>query len=95
MGKPLTKSQFIAAVAEKSNMSKKDVTNFWGLLVDLIYKEAKSNGEVTMPGLGKLMRKQRAARQGRNPATGATIQIPAKTVVKFRVAKQAKDSILG
>lgn len=95
MGKPLTKSQFIAAVAEKSNMSKKDVTGFWTLLVDLIYKEAKTNGEVTMPGLGKLMRKNRAARQGRNPATGATIQIPAKTVVKFRVAKQAKDAILG
>lgn len=95
MGKPLTKSQFVAAVAEKTNMSKKDITNFWGILVDLIYREAKSNGEVTLPGLGKLMKKQRAARQGRNPATGETIQIAAKTVVKFRVAKQAKDAILG
>lgn len=95
MGKPLTKSQFVAALAEKSNMSKKDVTNFWTMMVDMVYKEAKTNGEVTLPGLGKMMRKQRAARQGRNPATGATIQIPAKTVVKFRVAKQAKDSILG
>lgn len=95
MGKPLTKSQFVSAIAEKSNMSKKDVNNFWMMLVDMIYTEAKTNGEVTLPGLGKLMRKQRAARQGRNPATGETIQIPAKTVVKFRVAKQAKDAILG
>lgn len=75
-------------------MSKKDVVTFWDLIVDTAYKQAKSAGEVTLPGLGKLIKKNRAARMGRNPATGATIQIPAKTVVKFRVAKAAKDSIL-
>lgn len=95
MGKPLTKSQFVAALAEKANMSKKDINNFWMMMVEMVYREAKTNGEVTLPGLGKMLRKQRAARQGRNPATGATIQIPAKTVVKFRVAKQAKDAILS
>lgn len=93
--KPMTKSGFIAFLAEKSNMSKKDVATFWDLIVDTAYSQAKSAGEITLPGLGKLMKKNRAARQGRNPATGATIQIPAKTVCKFRVAKAAKDSILG
>lgn len=63
-------------------------------LVELAYKEAKSAGEFTIPGLGKLQKKHRAARMGRNPATGESIQIPAKTVVKFRVAKAAKDAIL-
>jgi len=93
--KPLTKSALISFLAEKTNMSRKDVTAFWDILVDTAYKQAKSAGEITLPGLGKLMKKARAARQGRNPATGETIQIPAKTVVKFRVAKAAKDAILG
>lgn len=93
--KPMTKSGLISYLAEKSGMSKKDVATFWEMLVDTAYKQAKSVGEITLPGLGKLMKKNRAARQGRNPATGATIQIPAKTVVKFRVAKAAKDSILS
>lgn len=93
--KPMSKSQLIGFLAEKSNMSKKDVATMWDLIVDTAYKQAKTVGEVTLPGLGKLIKKNRAARVGRNPATGATIQIPAKTVVKFRVAKAAKDSILG
>ncbi len=63
-------------------------------MTQLAYKEVKTSGEFTVPGLGKLVKKHRSARQGRNPATGATIQIPAKTVVKFRVAKAAKDAIL-
>lgn len=67
----------------------------WDFVVETAYKEAKSSGEFTLPGLGKLVKKNRSARTGRNPATGETIQIPAKTVVKFRVAKAAKDSILG
>ena len=62
--------------------------------MELAYKEVTSNGEFSMPGMGKLVKKHRAARQGRNPATGATINIPAKTVVKFRVSKAAKDAIL-
>ena len=93
--KPMSKSAFLGMLAEKTNMSRKDVTGMWDMIVDTAYKQAKSAGEFTLPGLGKLVKKQRAARQGRNPATGETIQIPAKTVVKFRVAKAAKDSILG
>jgi len=74
-------------------VSKKDAGQFIEELVKLSYKEAKN--EFTIPGLGKLVLKNRKARIGRNPATGAQIQIPAKRVVKFRIAKAAKDAILG
>ena len=90
----MTKSQLLEALANKSELSKKQVKNLLDVLVELAYKEVKSNGEFSMPGMGKLVKKHRAARQGRNPATGATINIPAKTVVKFRVSKAAKDAIL-
>lgn len=91
----MSKSAFIGMLAEKTNLSRKDASAMWDFIVDTAYKQARATGEFTLPGLGKLVKKQRAARTGRNPATGATIQIPAKTVVKFRVAKAAKDSILG
>lgn len=90
----MTKSQLLDKLATASGMSKKEVNNFLEVLTGTAYKEVKASGEFSLPGLGKLVKKQRAARQGRNPATGATIQIPAKTVVKFRVAKAAKDAIL-
>lgn len=90
----MTKSQFVNSLAEMAGIAKKDAVEAWDKFVALAYKEVKSNGEFNLPGLGKLVKKDRAARTGRNPLTGATIQIPAKTVVKFRVAKQAKDSIL-
>lgn len=94
MAKGMTKSQIIATLAEKTGMSKKDVSGFMETMVSMAYSEAKKSGEFTIPGLGKLLKKNRAARMGRNPATGETIKIPAKTVVKFRVAKAAKDAIL-
>ncbi len=81
-------------LAEKTGQSRKEVAAFLDLLVQTAYSEAKKNGEFTIPGLGKLQKKDRAARMGRNPSTGAQIQIPAKTVVKFRIAKAAKDAIL-
>ena len=62
--------------------------------VEMVYSEVKGSGEFSFPGLGKLIKKHRDARMGRNPATGASIQIPAKTVLKFRVAKAAKDALL-
>ena len=92
--KSMTKSQLLNLLAEKSGMSRKDVAAFLDLLVQTSYNETKTKGEFTLPGLGKLVKKHREARMGRNPATGEQIQIPAKTVVKFRVAKAAKDSIL-
>ena len=94
MAKGMTKSQVLQALSEKTEMSKKDVSMFMDALANLAYSETKKNGEFTLPGFGKLVKKHRAARMGRNPATGEQIKIGAKTVVKFRVAKAAKDSIL-
>ncbi len=90
----MTKSALLAALAEKTGMSKKDVGNFLDVMANLAYVEVKKNGVFVVPGLGKLVKINRAARMGRNPATGASIQIPAKTVVKFRVAKAAKEAVL-
>ena len=90
----MTKSQLYGYLAEQSGKSRKEVAAFMELVVNTAYSEVKKNGEFTVPGLGKLVKKNRPARQGRNPATGETIQIPAKTVVKFRVAKAAKEAIL-
>ena len=90
----MTKTQVIQTLADKLGQPKKVVTDFLDALCSLAYSQTKSDGEFTLPGLGKLVKKRRDARQGRNPATGATITIPAKTVVKFRLSKQAKDAIL-
>lgn len=90
----MTKTQMIRDIAEKTGHTKKDVETILETMVNMAYKTVKTSGEFTIPGLGKLVKKHRAARQGRNPATGATIQIAAKTVLKFRVAKAAKDAIL-
>jgi len=94
MAKGMSKSQVLSTLAEKTGHSRKDVTAMVDTLVSLAYSEAKKSGEFTIPGLGKLVKKQRAARMGRNPATGEAIKIPAKTVVKFRISKAAKDAIL-
>ena len=93
MAKAMTKSQIMAKVADQTGLKKKDVAAVVDSLVTMSYKEAK-NG-FTFPGLGKLVLVNRKARMGRNPATGETIKIPAKKVVKFRVAKAAKDAILN
>ncbi len=89
--KPKTKTQIIAALAESTSLTKKEVTAVLEGLVAMSYKEAKVG--FTIPGLGKLVVAQRKARSGRNPATGETIKIPAKKVLKFRIAKAAKDAI--
>ena len=94
MNKRLTKSQLMAAMAESWGMSKKDAEGAYDTFVQLLYKEIGRAGEVMLPGLGKFAKKHRQARQGRNPATGETIQIPAKTVLKFTVNKAAKDALL-
>jgi DNA-binding protein HU-beta len=93
MAKGMTKSQIVSGVAETAGISKKQAGAAIDALVVLAYKNA-ING-FTVPGLGKLVLLDRKARQGRNPATGETITIPAKRVVKFRVAKACKDAILG
>ena len=93
MAKALTKSQVIASIAEAVGLSKKQTAEVVESLVQLAYENAKNS--FTLPGIGKLVLVNRKARIGRNPATGEQIQIPAKRVVKFRVAKAAKDAILG
>jgi len=90
----MTKSEIMSALAEKTGHSRKDIVLVVEELATLACRETKKSGEFSVPGLGKLVKKQRAARMGRNPATGATIQIPAKTVVKFRLAKAVKDAVL-
>ena len=90
----MTKSQIMAALAEEAGMSKTEMVDFWEKFLNLVYSETKNNEEFTLPGLGKFVKKDRKARKGRNPMTGEEIDIPAKTVLKFRIAKPAKDSIL-
>ena len=93
MAKGMTKTALIRAMAEKMEMNNKQVASFFEMLADTAVKETKKNGEFTIPGIGKLVKAERKARLGRNPQTGETIKIKAKTVVKFRVAKIAKDTI--
>jgi len=93
MEKALSKSQIASVLAEKVGITKKQSVEYLEALAGLAYSNAKNT--FTLPGLGKLKLRDRAARVGRNPATGATIQIPAKRVVKFQVSKAAKDAILG
>jgi DNA-binding protein HU-beta len=93
MGKAMTKSQIADHLAGKAGVTKKTATQILDDLATLAYKEAKN--AFTLPGIGKLVLSHRKARTGRNPQTGEPIKIPAKKVVKFRVAKAAKDSILG
>ena len=93
MAKALSKAQIAALVAEKNGLSKKQAVEILDHIASLAYKHAKDT--FTLPGIGKLVLKNRAARIGRNPKTGEQIQIKAKRVVKFRVAKAAKDAILG
>ena len=89
-----TKAQIVEALAEESGVSKKQAKAALEALVAIAYEGAKQKDGFTVPGLGKLILKQQKARTGRNPATGAEIKIPAKKVLKFRIAKAAKDAIL-
>lgn len=93
MAKPLSKSQIAAEIAEQAGITKKQAAGILEHIAALAYKNAKNS--FTLPGVGKLVLVNRKARMGRNPATGEQIKIPAKKVVKFRVAKACKDAILG
>jgi len=93
MAKALSKAQIATLVADKAQITKKQAVEILDQIAALAYKHAKDT--FTLPGIGKLVLKNRAARIGRNPKTGEQIQIKAKKVVKFRVAKAAKDAILG
>jgi DNA-binding protein HU-beta len=92
--KPLTKSQIVSYVATKFDFSKKMAGSIIDEMAALAVAETKKAGAFTFPGIGKLVLVKRKARVGRNPATGQPINIPAKTVVKMRVAKACKDAIV-
>jgi DNA-binding protein HU-beta len=90
----LTQTQLVRTLAEKCEVNNKTARTFLDELSTLAVAEVKKNGIFVLPGIGRLVRQDRKARMGRNPATGEAIKIPAKKVVKFRVAKSAKDSIV-
>ena len=90
----MTKSQIVAHLAEKTEIPKKTAAAVLEELVTLATKEAKSSGQFVVPGLGKALKANRKARMGRNPQTGEVIKIPAKTVVKFRLAKAFKGAVV-
>jgi DNA-binding protein HU-beta len=93
--KKMSKTQLATELAEATGTNKKTASAFLEALGGIAYRETKKVGEFTIPGIGKLVKKQTKARLGRNPATGAEIQIKAKTVIRFRVAKAAKDAVIG
>ncbi len=92
MAKALTKSRIVDVLAKKTCVTKKVAAEMLDVLAAIAHKEAKNT--FTLPGIGKLVLMNRKARMGRNPQTGAAIKIPAKKVVKFRVAKACKDAVL-
>ena len=92
--KPLSKTKIVSHLADKLGTSKKAIVTFFDELHKLAVKEAKGGaGKFVIPGIGRVVKAHRKARMGRNPQTGETIKIKAKTVIKFRVAKAAKDTI--
>ncbi len=92
--KPMTKSQIVAHFSTKFELPRKTAASILEELVELAATETKKVGSFTIPGLGKLVKSERKARIGRNPATGEQIKIPAKTVVKMRLAKACKEAIV-
>ena len=93
MAAGMTKTQLVRHIAEKHELSNKQVAALMESFADIAIKETKKSGVFVVPGLGRLVKSARKARMGRNPQTGEAIKIAAKTVVKFRVAKAVKDAI--
>jgi DNA-binding protein HU-beta len=90
----MTQTQLVRNLAESCEVNNKVARQFLDSLSSMAIGEVKKNGVFVLPGIGRLVRQDRKARMGRNPATGEAIKIPAKKVVKFRVAKAAKDAIV-
>lgn len=94
MAEKMTQSQMVKEIAETTGTNSKVAKQFMTSFAELAVRETKKNGMFVIPGIGRLVRVDRKARTGRNPATGEAIKIPAKKVVKFRVAKAVKDAIV-
>jgi DNA-binding protein HU-beta len=93
-GKVMTKAQLVSQIAEKAKVTKATASEVLDIIAGTAVAETKKNGQFIIPGIGKTVKSNRKARMGRNPQTGAAIKIPAKTVVKFRVAKAFKDAVV-
>ncbi len=93
-GKVMTKAQLVSLIAGKASVTKATANAVLDIVASTAVAETKKNGQFIIPGIGKTVKSQRKARMGRNPQTGAAIKIPAKTVVKFRVAKAFKDAVV-
>ena len=91
--KVMTKAQLVSRIADKVDLTKAMANEVLDLFAKTAIAETKKNGQFVIPGIGKLVKSKRKARMGRNPQTGEAIKIPAKTVVKFRVAKACKDAV--
>lgn len=89
----MTKQELINSLADLSDLPRKDVSNVLDNLAEVAASELADTGEITLPGIGKLKAKERAARTGRNPQTGEAVEVAAKTVVKFSAAKALTDSL--
>ncbi len=92
--KPMTKSEIVTELATKFEVPKKQANEMLDYLAEIACRETKKNGSFTIPGIGKLVKQKRNARKGRNPATGEEIKIPAKSVVKMRISKVCRESIV-
>ena len=95
MASGLTKAQLVRHLAEKVGVNNKQAAEFLQTLSDTALRETKKNGVFVIPGLGRLVKSHRKARVGRNPQTGEPIKTPARTVIKFRAAKVARESVAG
>lgn len=93
-GKRMSQSEILNHFAQRFEIKRADAKEFFNELAALAGKEVKKNGEFVLPGFGKLVLAKRKAREGRNPATGETIKIPAKTTLKFRIGKAMKDTVI-
>ncbi len=91
----MTQTEIVNSLADSSGLKKAEVKSLFDAIAALATSEVKKNGEFTLPGFGKLVKATRKAREGRNPATGKPITIPAKTTVKFRLGKAMKDAVGG
>ncbi len=89
----MTQTEIVNTLADSSGLKKTEVKSLFEATAALATDEVKKNGEFTLPGFGKLVKATRKAREGRNPATGDPIKIPAKTTVKFRLGKAMKDAV--
>lgn len=93
--KRLTQTEIISRLAQQTGMKKAETKEFFSALAALAAAEVKASGEFSLPGFGKLVKADRAERSGRNPATGKSIKIAARTTVKFRLGKSLKEAVSG